>query len=45
VLNRVIDGMDTLDFLERMAVDTSNRPKQQVRIKSIKIHANPIADL
>jgi peptidyl-prolyl cis-trans isomerase-like 3 len=40
----VIDGMDALEALERIPVDAKNRPVQDVRIKEIIIHANPIAD-
>eukprot|EP00842_Homolaphlyctis_polyrhiza_P006213 jgi/Hompol1/6593/HPOL_003154-RA len=44
VFGKVIDGMDTLDALEKLPVDASNRPLQDVRIQSVTIHANPIAD-
>jgi peptidyl-prolyl cis-trans isomerase-like 3 len=39
----VIDGFDTLDALEKMAVDEKYRPIQEVRLRSVHIHANPIA--
>jgi peptidyl-prolyl cis-trans isomerase-like 3 len=42
---RVIDGADsTLDAIEKTPIDAKNRPLQEIRIKSITIHANPIAD-
>ena len=42
--SRVIDGFDTLDALEKVPVDEKNRPIQDVKIKTVMIHANPIAD-
>ena len=44
VFGRIIDGMDTLDTLERMPLGSNNRPLHDIYIKSVKIHANPIAD-
>ncbi|KAJ9074505.1 Peptidyl-prolyl cis-trans isomerase cyp10 [Entomophthora muscae] len=45
LFGKVIDGLDTtLDAIEALAVDEKNRPLQEVRIRSITIHANPIAD-
>ncbi|KAJ3403342.1 Peptidyl-prolyl cis-trans isomerase-like 3 [Chytridiales sp. JEL 0842] len=44
VFGKVIDGMDTLDSLEKVPVDGSNRPLQDIKIKSVTIHANPIAE-
>lgn len=42
---RVIDGVDTtLDAIEKVPVDEKNRPIQEIRIKSVTIHANPLAD-
>ncbi|TPX47385.1 hypothetical protein SeMB42_g03327 [Synchytrium endobioticum] len=43
IFGRVIDGFDTLDALEKVSVDEKNRPVQDVSIKSIIIHANPLA--
>ncbi len=43
-LIRVIDGMDALEALERIPCDQNNRPIQDIRIKEIHIHANPLAD-
>lgn len=45
VFGKVIDGWDTLDALERVGVDEKYRPLQDVRLKSVKIHANPIAEM
>jgi peptidyl-prolyl cis-trans isomerase-like 3 len=42
---RVIDGADsTLDAIEKVPVDDKYRPRQEIRLKSVTIHANPIAD-
>jgi peptidyl-prolyl cis-trans isomerase-like 3 len=41
---RVIDGMEALEALERIPVDDSSRPIQDIRIKEIIMHANPLAD-
>lgn len=42
---RVIDGVDsTLDAVEKVPVDDKHRPIQEIRIKSVTIHANPIAE-
>jgi len=43
VFARVIDGFDTLDALEEAEVDEKYRPIQPVSIRSVTIHANPIA--
>lgn len=45
VFGKVIDGWDTLDALEKLTVDATNKPTVDVRIRSVTIHANPIADL
>ncbi|OZJ04726.1 Peptidyl-prolyl cis-trans isomerase-like 3 [Bifiguratus adelaidae] len=45
VFGKVIDGQDTtLDALEKLPVDAKHRPLQDVRIRSVTMHANPIAD-
>jgi hypothetical protein len=41
---RVIHGFETLDAFERIPVDAKFRPQQPLRVKSITIHANPIAE-
>ena len=42
---RVIDGLETLDDLEKLPVNEKTyRPLTEVRIKNATIHANPIAD-
>lgn len=42
---RVIDGFDILDDLEKLPVNEKNyRPFDEVRINSVTIHANPLAD-
>jgi peptidyl-prolyl cis-trans isomerase-like 3 len=44
VFGKVIDGLDTLDNLEQLEVDKKNRPRVPVFIKSVTIHANPLAE-
>jgi peptidyl-prolyl cis-trans isomerase-like 3 len=45
VFGRVLEGGDTtLTALEALEVDGKNRPKEKAFIKSITIHANPLAD-
>ena len=41
---RVIDGLETLDSMERVPVGAKNRPEKEIKIESITIHANPIAE-
>lgn len=43
VLGHVIKGIEVLDKLEQIEVDEKNRPKTQILINSITIHANPLA--
>ncbi|KAJ3665336.1 hypothetical protein Zmor_000835 [Zophobas morio] len=41
---KVIDGFETLDELEKVPVNQKNyRPLNDIRINSITIHANPLA--
>ena len=43
---RVIDGSDTtLDAIEKVPVDEKNRPIQDIKIKYVTIHANPLAEI
>mmetsp|Transcript_10600 Transcript_10600/g.27474 ORF Transcript_10600/g.27474 Transcript_10600/m.27474 type:complete len:177 (-) Transcript_10600:176-706(-) len=44
VFGRVIDGLDTLDAMERVPVDSKHRPSTSITLERITIHANPIAD-
>ncbi|CAH1786013.1 unnamed protein product [Owenia fusiformis] len=44
IFGKVIDGFDTLDELEKQPVnEKSYRPLNEIRIRDITIHANPIA--
>ncbi|XP_072908233.1 peptidyl-prolyl cis-trans isomerase-like 3 [Hemitrygon akajei] len=44
VFGKVIDGLETLDELEKLPVNEKTfRPLTDVRIKDIVIHANPLA--
>jgi peptidyl-prolyl cis-trans isomerase-like 3 len=38
------DSMATLAKMDGIEVDKKNRPKQEIKIESVKIHANPLAD-
>ena len=41
---RVIDGFETLDSLEKVPVNERNyRPLADVKLRSVTIHANPLA--
>lgn len=45
IFGKVIDGSDTaLDAMERVPVNNKNRPLDEIKLTSITIHANPIAD-
>ena len=44
VFGKVIDGFETLEKLEKVPVDAKYRPKDEVRLQSVTIHANPLAD-
>eukprot|EP00795_Rhopilema_esculentum_P010209 gene10209-18890_t len=45
VFARLIDGFDVLDEFEKIPTNEKNyRPIEELRIKSITIHANPLAD-
>ncbi|KAH6945848.1 hypothetical protein HPB50_010283 [Hyalomma asiaticum] len=39
----VIDGMDTLEELEKVPVNPKYRPLRDVKLNSVTIHANPFA--
>ncbi|KAF2094750.1 cyclophilin-like protein [Rhizodiscina lignyota] len=45
VFGRVIgdDGMETLEKIEGVEVDSKGRTKENVKIESVTIHANPMA--
>merc|ERR1719473_1627488 len=44
VFGKLIDGLDTLDRMEKVPVNEKNRALEPVVIESIHIHANPIAE-
>ncbi|XP_006817606.1 peptidyl-prolyl cis-trans isomerase-like 3 [Saccoglossus kowalevskii] len=45
IFGKVIDGFETLDDLEKLPVSEKNyKPLNDVRIRTLTIHANPIAD-
>ena len=44
IFGQVIDGLDTLELMEKEPVGKLHKPLNQMAIKYITIHANPIAD-
>ncbi|PVI02072.1 cyclophilin-like protein [Periconia macrospinosa] len=44
VFGKLLEGDDVLDELETIEVDKKSRPKEKVEIKTVTIHANPLAD-
>ncbi|XP_072014526.1 peptidyl-prolyl cis-trans isomerase-like 3 isoform X2 [Amphiura filiformis] len=45
VIGKVIDGLDTLDELEKLPINEKNfRPLNECRLTDVTIHANPIAE-
>ena len=44
IFGRMLHGDDTLDYIEKVPVDDKYRPINDIRIRSVTIHANPIAD-
>ena len=43
MFGKIIDGFDTLDALERCQVNDKHRPLSELRLKSVTVHANPLA--
>lgn len=41
---RVIDGLETLDELEKQPVNEKHKPLNPIHLNSITIHANPLAN-
>merc|ERR1719262_2050682 len=44
VIGRLIDGLDTLDKIEKEPVNAKNKPSRPITVEKLIIHANPIAD-
>ena len=44
VFGQVIDGQDVLDKLEKVPTGANDRPLQEIRLRGITIHANPLAN-
>lgn len=44
IFGKVIDGYSTLDKMEREPVGKNNRPIEEIKILSVTIHSNPIAE-
>ncbi|KAL4537993.1 hypothetical protein Ndes2437B_g09076 [Nannochloris sp. 'desiccata'] len=43
IFGHVIDGMDTLDKMERVPTAAGDRPIQEIRLNRVTLHANPLA--
>jgi peptidyl-prolyl cis-trans isomerase-like 3 len=43
VFGRVIEGLETLDKIEKVGVDGKGRPKEKVAVRDVTIHANHLA--
>eukprot|EP00803_Ostreobium_quekettii_P010377 evm.model.scf_74.12 EVM.evm.TU.scf_74.12 scf_74:74703-78230(-) len=43
IFGQVIDGLDTLDKMEKVPTGPADRPVQDIKLHSVIIHANPIA--
>ena len=44
VFGRVIDGLDVLEYMEKVSVNDKYRPDESIKIQRVTIHANPLAD-
>ncbi|PFH32126.1 putative cyclophilin [Besnoitia besnoiti] len=44
VFGRLIDGLDTLEKMEKEPVGRKNRPENDIVVEQVIIHANPIAE-
>ncbi|CAM9677777.1 unnamed protein product [Chrysoparadoxa australica] len=44
VFGKVIDGDETLDAMEKVPVGKKDRPTVEILLKSVTMHANPLAD-
>mmetsp|Transcript_13070 Transcript_13070/g.16959 ORF Transcript_13070/g.16959 Transcript_13070/m.16959 type:complete len:176 (-) Transcript_13070:30-557(-) len=44
IIGRLIDGFETLDAMERVPTGKKDRPLTEIRLTTISIHANPLAE-
>ena len=44
IFGRIIDGLQTLDQMEKEPVGKAHRPLNEIKLINITLHANPIAD-
>lgn len=44
IFGKVIDGFEVLEVIEKVPVGKKNRPLTDVKLETIIIHANPLAE-
>jgi peptidyl-prolyl cis-trans isomerase-like 3 len=44
IFGKVIDGFETLEAMEKEPVGKNNKPLNEIKIYSVTIHSNPIAE-
>ena len=44
IFGQVIHGFETLDAMEKVPVNNLDRPIEPITLKSVTIHANPLAN-
>ncbi len=44
IFGKIIDGFETLELMENESVGKNNRPIKDIKILSVTIHSNPIAE-
>ncbi|KDD76464.1 hypothetical protein H632_c216p2 [Helicosporidium sp. ATCC 50920] len=43
IMGQVVDGMEVLDRMEKVPTGPGDKPLTSITLKSVTIHANPIA--
>ena len=44
IFGKLIDGFESLDLMEKEPVDAKERPLNEIKLYSVTVHSNPIAD-
>jgi len=44
IFGRVIEGFESMDVMEREPVDAKDKPLNEIKLYSVIVHANPIAE-